>query len=1124
MAKTNRDRIAETLQLLHQGLYPFVERQMREIHGDDWKAAAEEALDSGRGGPPKKINWEDPHTLLLVLWNQWNAVFGRTLGHAERSLVSELREVRNKWAHNEGFTSDDTYRALDTAARLLNAVSAPEATEVDKRKAEVLRLRFEEQLKKETRQASLAPVAAGGSGKLTPWREVVTPHPDVATGRYQQAEFAADLWQVYQGEGTDEYRDPEEFFRRTFITAGLKSLLVNAVNRLGANTGDPVVELQTNFGGGKTHSMLALYHLCSGGALSSLHGVHEAIADAEGTMPGRVRRAVIVGVKISPGMIHEKPDGTRVRTLWGEIAWQLGGKDGYELVREADETSTSPGDALRELFNRYSPCVILIDEWVAYARQLSSEGQLPAGTFDTQFTFAQALTEAAKAARNTLLVVSVPASESPSGSATPGRVSAVEIGGERGKAALARLKNAMGRVEASWRPASPDEGFEIVRRRLFRDILDPDRFVQRDLTMRTFSNMYRDNAGEFPRECGEGAYERRMKAAYPIHPELFDRLYGDWSTLDRFQRTRGVLRLMASVIHRLWDGGDSSPLIMPSSVPIDDPRVRFELTRYLDDQWDPVIETDVDGPHSSPAAIDRENPRMGERSAARRAARSIFMGSAPTFRTPNKGIDETLVKLGCVQPGETPALFGDALRRLSDRATHLYVDGGRYWYSTQPSVSKMAEDRAGKLRDDVVLEEMRKRLREEAKTRGEFAKVHACAAATDVPDERETRLVIIGPDRPHIPKIKDGPALKEAETLLTTRGNNPRTYRNTLVFIAADKTRVDELESAVRTYLAWKSIYEERESLNLDTFQTRQAETKMKDSFETVSRRIPETYVWLLVPVQGDPKGDVEWREIRVASDERLALKASKKLVNDELLLKQFAGTRLRMELDRIPLWRGNHVSVRQLIDDFASYVYLPRLKSEELLVEAIRDGVSNVAWTTETFAYADAYDEAKDRYLGLKAMGHATVSIDGRSVVVKPSAASAQMERDEAAKKAETGGGAGGKPDLKEGERTGPEQPDPKGDQGGHTGGEGVHDEKPKPKPKRFYLNAKLDPLRSGRDASLIQDEIVRHFAALINSKVEITIEVRAEVPDGMSEQLVRTIAENCRTLRYDGFSFEEE
>jgi predicted AAA+ superfamily ATPase len=165
----------------------------------------------------------------------------------------------------------------------------------------------------------------------------------------------------------------------------------------------------------------------------------------------------------------------------------------------------------------------------------------------------------------------------------------VEVGGIRGREALDRLRNLVGRVESSWRPATAEEGFEIVRRRLFEPLAG-DQFKQRDLTARAFADLYHSQGAEFPPECRGAEYEKRIQAAYPIHPEIFDRLYTDWSTLVKFQRTRGVLRLMAAVIHSLWEKGDRSPLILPSTIPIDDQRVQFELTRYMSDNWVPIIE------------------------------------------------------------------------------------------------------------------------------------------------------------------------------------------------------------------------------------------------------------------------------------------------------------------------------------------------------------------------------------------------------------------------------------------------------------------------------------------------------------------------------------------------------
>jgi predicted AAA+ superfamily ATPase len=824
---------------------------------------------------------------------------------------------------------------------------------------------------------------------------------------------------------------------------------------------------------------------------------------------------------VDPRNPVRKPDGTEVRTLWGELAWQLGeaaggakeAKKAFQRVAPDDEKATSPGDVLRELFKEYGPCLVLIDEWVAYARQLHDQSDLPAGSFETQFTFAQALTESAKLAKNCLLVISLPASDTQGSPHT--QADDVEVGGQRGREALDRLRNVVGRVESSWRPASAEEGFEIVRRRLFEPLSDPAQFKDRDVVARAFADFYRTQNQEFPPECRDADYEKRIKAAYPIHPEIFDRLYTDWSTLVKFQRTRGVLRLMAAVIHSLWEKGDKNPLILPANIPIDDPRVQFELTRYLSDNWVPVIEKDVDGPSSLPLRIDGELAgTLGKFAACRRVARTIYLGSAPTATAAHRGLEDRRVKLGCVMPGESPAIFGDALRRLAGAATYLYQDGPRYWYSTQPTVTKLAEDRAEQLKrdPDKVVQELDKRLRVDLRKTGDFSRIHPLPhTGQDVPDDLDARLVVLGIDHPYS-KGPGGAAETAAKAILESRGNTPRLYRNTLVFLAPDKPRLQDLDEAARRYLAWESILAEKETLDLSPHQVRQAETQKNADDGAVTARVPETYQWLLVPMQTSPQVAVEWQALRLSGQDALAVRASKKLRSDELLVTSFAGTRLRMELDRVPLWRGDHVAVKQLTEDFARYLYLPRLKDSSVLVGAVREGVSLLTWEQDAFAFADSFDETAGRYLGLRGgQGIALTDADVPALVVKPVVARRQLEAEK----------------VKPSEGATPAAPG--------TGAEGTTATKPvvgttgAPAPvaaqlKRFHGSVTLDPTRVGRDASRIADEVIAHLSGLVGATVTVTLEIEAEIPSGAPDHVVRTVTENSRTLKFTSQGFEKE
>ena len=269
---------------------------------------------------------------------------------------------------------------------------------------------------------------------------------------------------------------------------------------------------------------------------------------------------------------------------------------GSTTRRSAQSSGTSPGKAVLEtLLTRCAPCVILIDELVAYVRQFEEGKTLTGGTFDSNLSFVQALTEALKAVPTAVLLASLPESDK-------------EAGSQRGVKALEALAHYFGRVQALWKPVATEEAFEIVRRRLFASINDE---LAMESVCRAFADFYTGNRDDFPQETQESRYFERLVHAYPIHPEVFDRLYEDWSTLDNFQRTRGVLKMLAKVIHRLWKDGNNDPLIMPGSLPLYDADVRNEVIYYLPQGWDPVIERDVDGERAETTDIENKDTRFG---------------------------------------------------------------------------------------------------------------------------------------------------------------------------------------------------------------------------------------------------------------------------------------------------------------------------------------------------------------------------------------------------------------------------------------------------------------------------------------------------------------------------------
>ena len=560
------------------------------------------------------------------------------------------------------------------------------------------------------------------------------------------------------------------------------------------------------------------------------------------------------------------------------------------------------------------------------------------------------------------------------------------------------------------------------------------------------------------------------------------------------------------MIHRLWESQDRNLLIMPSLIPMDDHGVKSELTRYLPDVWEPIISQDVDGPNSLPLALDQQNPALNRYSACRRVARALYIGTAPGADGDRPGVGSERINLACAQPGETTATFGDALRRVSDKGRYIHQDGNRYWLSTRPNLNRTAAERAAALlREPADLHMEIVRRIEADRSRGDFAGVHICPqSSADVPDDPVCRLVILQPEVIHRRGAGDSAAMNEAADILSQRGNSPRLHRNSLVFLAADEKELQSLLEATAELLAWQSILRDKKALNLDEFQKAQAESKQAEGNKTVDLRIAGTWMWGLAPVQTDPAADVTWEAVKVPGSESLASRAGKKLQQEELFMPAIGGVRLRMELEKAGLWEDrDHVTVAELAEWFPRYLYLPRVKNRDTLVEAARDGGMRTD-LRDTFVLAEGYDEDAERYLGLREGGGAPSVIDNNTCLVKFDIAEAQAEqdRDDATPEGEDEGEGGQYP---EGPQVDPEVQE-------------------HPRAMVFVGSVRLDGGRVGKSAGRIADEVISHLAALPSAKVVVTMEIHVTVPDGASESVVRTVTEKATVLKFDHASFEED
>ena len=934
---------------------------------------------------------------------------------------------------------------------------------------------------------------------LKPWREVIVPHSDVLNGTFQQSEFAADLTAVRTSRATPEYGDAKAFYERTFITEGMGLLLTQVAQRLNGKGGEPVIQLQTAFGGGKTHTLLAVYHLASRTCpLRDLAGI-PALLDRAGLLDVPQAQIVVLdGTAHAPGQ-GWKHDEQSIHTLWGELAWQLGKSEGYAMVREADESGTSPGkDVLCALLTRYAPCVVLLDELVVYIRQFVESQSLSGGTYDSNLSFIQSLTEAAKLVPNAVVLASLPESDN-------------QAGGPRGVSALKALESVFNRVQALWKTVAPEEAFEIVRRRLFEHIRDAK---ARDLVCRAFADAYMAEGAKVPQETHESRYFDRMTQSYPIHPEVFAQLYEEWTTIEGFQRTRGVLKLMAKVIFRLWQDNNTDLMILPGSLPLYDGSARNELIYYLGAGWDPVMDRDIDGEWAETQSLDNKETRFGSVQAARRVARTVFLSSAPSSvnaRPGRRGIDRSRVLLGCLQPGQTSSVYSDALNRLADQLHYMSSSGDktqdatRYWFDTRANLRREMEERKNRFDDkNEVRERMVEVVKKLAAGAGFFDGTHVFTPHSDVPDDTALRLVVLSPEQSY---IRDDPRLAFDGVLdyVRNNGTRPRYRGNRLLFLAPDHGALTRLRDSIRVALAWNSIVEDVAAMRLvlDNLQTKQAQQELKAATDVLPRVARECFKWLLCPSQGIPtaKPTVEVAPLNT-SGAVLAAEIERVCLDNEWVIATWSPIHLRTKLKDL-YWKVDKPVARasDFWEDTLRYLYLPRLRGRDVLAQAIVKGAA-----TNDF-FGTAYGEHDAIFDGFK-LGDANVQFDDTLLLIEPESAKAYAAAHPVVVPPLVNPG----PDRGKVVNPGPVPPPllPVG----HV---------QKPTPRTFFGSVEISPATAKIRLVQIADEILAHLTENPNASVKIRVEVEASFPDGAPDQTRRTVSENAASLGFKNSEWVE-
>jgi predicted AAA+ superfamily ATPase len=683
-----------------------------------------------------------------------------------------------------------------------------------------------------------------------------------------------------------------------------------------------------------------------------------------------------------------------------------------------------------------------------------------------------------------------------------------EAGSTRGIAALHALEHYFGRVQAIWKPVSADEAFEIVRRRLFAQIADR---AAADKVCRAFADCYTEHRDSLPGETQEARYYDRLCAAYPIHPELFERLYSDWSSLPNFQRTRGVLKLMARVIHRLWQDNNQDAFILPGGLPLYDRDVHTELTTYLPPGWDPVIDHDVDGTHSEPAELETREPRFGAVQACRRATRSIFLGSAPgSVNEGARGLDTTRVVLGCLQPGQQPHVFRDALGRLESRLTYLNKGHDRWWFDSRPSLRREMEERKRRFAAQDVQDEIRGAVQ---RVLGPFSlQAHVFTPAADIPDDWGLHLAILPLDAAWS-RTGQNPARDAAAAILRARGEQPRQRQNRMLFLAADAEQVTHLKDTARALMAWRSIENDVKDLRitLDNLQQRQVGQYREQTNEALLRAVRETFKWLVAPAQaigrdGHP-GEIEWDAFALnPAAQGLGREIDRVLKENELVIHEWAPVHLANLLAKW-FWRGGGMEAKaqEVWEKSCNYFYFPRIASSNVL----RDTIAAGAPSREYFGLAS--DRQGDEYRGFSFGQPVAIYMDVL-LLIEPKAAAAYDARTQPVPTPVTGAGTGDSSSA-----LGAGSGVSAGTGGATaTGGAGSR------RPKRYFATVELDPVRAAVEFGKIQNELIGAFTSSPSARVTIKVDIEASDSQGFDEQTVRTAKENGKTLGVKNSGFE--
>ena len=820
------------------------------------------------------------------------------------------------------------------------------------------------------------------------WWRAVKPHQDICEGRVNEALFAANLGRAVQGEGPQEYCDAEAFFAKTYLTRGLRELLVDILRVLSGRSGpNPVVNLQTSFGGGKTHTELAIYHLLQHpDEAARVEQVRALLAEAGLEAPPPCRVAVFPGSSLNP-LGRTTQDGVVIRTLWGEMAYQLGGRAAYDLLAANDAQLVSPGEeALAELLRQAGPCVMLFDETQHYVDKASTQ-KGPEGDLAKQtVAFLRELTAAVDMVPRSMLVVSLTAT-------------GMEQLSPRALDWLERMDKHVNRVASARTPIASTEIHEIVRQRLFEQV---DEGTARETAAR-YHALYA-GLGGLPASAQSAAYQELLARSYPFHPELVTVLYERWGSKPGFQLTRGTLRFLALALQHLWAHPDeaSPDLIQPCDLSLAEDNLRATVREVAGDaQWESVLGSDIVFPtrdQMARAQLMDEERGDGQR-LAEGLATTILLYSLGGGENPCATRQE--LRLACSRPDMPDALCDDLLDKFRRRLFYYYFDEAKHQFRKEPNVLSLQQTYRTNLQDsDEVAAYLHKTITEKALGAGaNFAWVKFMPEdGAQVPDDDGLKLV--APDLEYVMEA-DGPseaARKYLLDVLSHHGQVLRQYRNRVVFCLADAVAARTAEDLARDYLSWRKI--QRNPSDWDRIggaQQALVKEQLEETESATLKALIGAYAWAAVPTEDPRSGklDLQWVSLGGYRPGKLiAPLAWERLTSESgqgqyILASLTAETLLQRYGPRAWPESETWVTTIQLWERFTRQVGLPMLVSQQVLLDTLRlgqrEGFLAIGHLNDESSPRDQRDSYLDLYYKEKELLPNVPGIGERWVLLRP-------------------------------------------------------------------------------------------------------------------------------------------